>query len=384
MGQNQIIHCINYFGDKCACGWYRLGFPSNTLQTMIGGEYRFKCTDSEYVITDANFYLTQGGIRLVRIQRWYGYDKLKILKEFLKPLSEKLGFSIAYEIDDVLLYDEIPAYNIAKPSFHPDRVGTTVKDIMDLCDIITVSTEKLKEFYIKHYNLPAEKFIVIPNYLPRWWIGDSFNLDRQMFQWKQQREIPRIAFACSVNHFDVSNNNNGIDDFSHLIPWIINNMNRYHFIFVGGVPLQLQKYIPTNKISYQPPSDIFNYPREMQLRKIDLLVAPLQNNEFNKCKSNIKFLEFSALGIPMAGQNICTYNTCTKLVFNNGNDLDGIIEKLFFKHDSEEYYRNIILEQRKIIEGDPQKSNTGYWLEKNISTYYNLYSIIPKTLSINL
>ena len=384
MGQNQIIHCINYFGDKCACGWYRLGFPSNTLQTMIGSEYRFQCTDTESVITDVNFYLSQGGVRLVRIQRWYGPDKLKILKEFLKPLSEKLGFIIAYEIDDVLLYDDIPLYNIAKPSFHPDRVGNTITEIMELCDIITVSTEELKNFYIKRLNLPKEKFIVIPNYLPRWWIGDSYNLDRQMNQWKQQRERPRIAFACSVNHFDVQNKNNGIDDFSHLIPWIIHNINRYQFIFVGGVPLQLHKYIPTKQIIYQPPSDIFNYPREMQLRNIDLLVAPLQDNEFNRCKSNIKFLEFSALGIPMAGQNICTYNKYTKLVFNNGLDLDNIIEKLFFKNNSEEYYRNIILQQRQVIDGSPSTNNNGYWLEKNIVTYYNLYSISPKTIELTL
>ena len=31
----EVLHSINYFGDKCACGWYRMGWPSNLLQTMI-------------------------------------------------------------------------------------------------------------------------------------------------------------------------------------------------------------------------------------------------------------------------------------------------------------------------------------------------------------
>lgn len=175
----------------------------------------------------------------------------------------------------------------------------------------------------------------------------------------------------------------GVDDFTHLIPWIIQNMNKYHFTFVGGVPLQLQEYVKQNKISYQPPSDLFNYPREMQMRKIDLLIAPLMNNNFNKCKSNIKFLEFSALGIPMAGQNLCTYNKYTDLVFNNGNDIDRIIQNLFFKFGSEQTYKNVILKQRSVIDGDGTDKNPGYWLEQNIHHYYKLYSIPQKTIKVD-
>ena len=104
---------------------------------------------------------------------------------------------------------------------------------MDMCDIITVSTDELRDFYVKHLNLPKSKFIVIPNYLPRWWIGDSMNVDKQMYQFKQQRERPSIAFCCSVNHFDVENHNDGVDDFTALIPWIKRNIKRYNFIFVG-------------------------------------------------------------------------------------------------------------------------------------------------------
>ena len=323
------------------------------------------------------------GVKLVRIQRWFGWDKLKFLKEFLKPLSEKIGFSICYEIDDVLVYNEIPKYNIAKETFNPTRIGDSVKQIMELCDIITVSTEELKELYIKEYNLDKSKFIVIPNYLPRWWIGDAMNIDRQMRQYREQRYKPTIAFCCSVNHFDVQNQNSGQDDFSHLIPWIIKNIDKYKFTFVGGVPQQLHQFVKQNKIMYQPPSDIFNYPREMQLRRIDLLVAPLIDNAFNRCKSNIKFLEFSALGIAMCGQNISTYNKYTKLVFDNGNDIDRIINKLFLEKDSEAYYHTIITQQRKIIEEKSPLSPNGFWLEKNIAPYYNLYSIPQKTVQID-
>lgn len=383
MAGKAVIHNINYFGDRCACGWYRLGFPAMALHTLLNGEYRFQSTDTENVILDPRFYQMGVGTRVVRIQRWFGWDKLKIVKEFLKPLSEKLGFWLVYEIDDVLCYNQIPNYNVAKPTFSPELIGDSTQQIMNLCDFITVSTQELKRVYMHEYKIPEEKFLIIPNYLPRWWIGEAYDLNRQMHQWQEQRNRPTIAFVCSINHFDLQNRNGGVDDFTHLIPWIIQNMNRYKFVFVGGVPLQLHQYVKEGKITFQPPSDLFNYPREMQKRKIDLLVAPLANNNFNKCKSNIKFLEFSALGIPMAGQNICTYNKYTKLVFNDGNDLDQIISKMFFEFGSEEFYRNTIINQRAVIDGQPGVAGSGYWLQKNIQKYYNLYSIPQKTISVD-
>lgn len=377
-----IAHAVNFYGDKCGCGWYRMGFPNMALQTLLGGDYHFMSTDSQHIILDANFY-ARTNVTVVRIQRWFGQDKLKVVKEFLKPLSEKIGFWLIYEIDDVLIYDEIPKYNIAREAFNPERIGNSPKEIMELCDLITVTTPQIKELYKTKFNLPDNKFIIIPNYLPRWWIGDSFNLQRQMAQWKQQREKPTIAFCCSTNHFDIENKNNGVDDFTHLIPWIKYNLNRFNFVFVGGIPQQLIGEAKQGKVFHQPPSDIFNYPNTMQNRKIDLLVAPLVDNNFNRCKSNIKYLEFSALGIPMAGQNICTYNKYTDLVFNDGHDLDNIINKLFFQKDSEKTYADIIINQRNVIEGT-DKPCTGWWLEKNLQKYYNLYSIQQKTLQMEI
>lgn len=189
-------------------------------------------TETEVPIGDANFYI-HSNVKLVRVQRWFGPQKLAFIKNFLKPLSERVGFSICYEIDDVLVYDKIPAYNMAKEAFNPKSIGNSTQEIMSLCDIITVSTEELRDLYVHDYKLPREKFIVIPNYLPRWWIGEAMNVDRQMYQFKHHRAKPNIAFCCSANHFDVHNANKGIDDFTALIPWIQRNLKKYNFIFVG-------------------------------------------------------------------------------------------------------------------------------------------------------
>ena len=132
----------------------------------------------------------------------------------------------------------------------------------------------------------------------------------------------------------------------------------------------------------QPASDIFNYPREMRYRKIDLLIAPLIDNRFNRCKSNIKWLEMAALGIPMIGQNICTYNKYTDQVFNGTDDIDNWIDRLFCRSDSRDFLANMLVKNRGLVDGISK--NDGYWLEKNITPFYNLYTLQQKTISIEL
>ena len=384
---NQVpIHIIHYRSDSFGCGFYRQMVPGMAVQTVLGNPYSIRVTDTMSQICDPKFFLTNGGVRVVRMQRWYGEASAKYFRQFLKPLQKKLGFWLIYQIDDVLLYDQIPNYNVAKPHYHPDKIGTSVVQIMSGCDFITVTTNEIADLYSTSMNIPRNKFIVIPNYLPRWWIGDSYNYDRQMLLYKQTRNKPRIAMACSMNHFDINNQNNGIDDFSHIVPWLQHHIKRndIQFIFVGGVPKQLQQYVKTKQIEYQPPSDIFNYPREMQLRKIDLLIAPLVDNKFNQCKSNIKWLEFSALGIPMAGQNICTYNKYTDNLFSNANDLQNLVDNLFHKPGSEKRYSDIIVKNRQIVEKGDKYESRGYWLQNNVQKYINVYSMQNKAIEIQL
>lgn len=380
------IHAVNFRGDNFGCGFYRMLAPALSMQTVMGCPYSFRITDCLNHILDPRFYLNDNGVRVVRIQRWYGPQKAKIVKQFLKPLSQKLGFWLIYEIDDVLFYDQIPNYNIARPHYAPQKVGTSVQDIITSCDFVTVTTQQIAQLYAKRLKMPIQKFLIVPNYLPRWWIGDAYNYDRQMALYKQTKNKPRIAMACSMNHFDIQNRNNGIDDFSHIIPWIEHHIkaNDIQFIFVGGVPKQLQQYIKTKQIQYQPPSDIFNYPRQMQLRKMDLLIAPLVDSPFNRSKSNIKWLEFSALGIPMAGQNICTYNKYTDNVFNNANDLQNLVDSLFHKPGCEKRYSDIIVKNRQIVEKGDKYESRGYWLQANIHKYVNIYSMQQKAVEVQL
>lgn len=375
------INCINYYADRAGCGWYRMSFPAMALETLLQGKISFKFLETKLPILDKNYYLSNGRTRVIRLQRWHTPEEANVIKNFLRPIADTIGMWLVYEIDDVLTYEDIPDYNIAKPFFSPELIGNSVKEIMDCCDIITVTTEELKNLYVTKLQQDPKKILVIPNYLPRWWIGDSFNIDTQLKQYDMQRNRPHIGFCCSTNHFDAENRNNGVDDFTEIMPWIKKNLNRFLFNFVGGIPQQLIEDARNGKIYAQPPSDIFNYARELKLRQLDLLIAPLIDSQFNRCKSNIKWLECSALGIPMIGQDICTYNKYTNQVFKNTDQVEEWVDKLFFRKDSRDFYADLIIRNRALVEGTGKDS--GWWLERNIQKYYDLYSLPQNYVSFN-
>jgi hypothetical protein len=54
---------------------------------------------------------------------------------------------------------------------------------------------------------------------------------------------------------------------------------------------QIKDLEAEKKIKFISGFDLFNYPKQLSKLDIDLIVAPLQNNVFNQCKSNIKFTE---------------------------------------------------------------------------------------------
>jgi len=49
------------------------------------------------------------------------------------------------------------------------------------------------------------------------------------------------------------------------------------------------------------------YPQELHNMDLDLALAPLRDSEFNRCKSNLKWIEWSNLGIPLYASNVEPY-----------------------------------------------------------------------------
>jgi O-antigen biosynthesis protein len=379
MHQN-AYNILNYPADTGGCGFYRLIFQKMALQTMTK-DMRF--IESFKFIADPNFYRD---IRMVRLQRQVSNEQCSFFLNFLKRYSMAMGYWLVYEVDDVVSFDDIPAYNCARHAFNNDLFFSNVMNILRECDFMTVTTEELKKYYVDKYKLESDKVLVIPNYIPRWWIGDTYQLPRQVQLFDANRRKPRIGLPLSSSHYDLTGTNQYIDDIHHITGFIRSTVDKYQWCFVGHVPKLLEDLARDKKIEVLPGSDVLNYPREMWERgQFQAIVAPLQDNIFNKSKSNIKLLESYALGIPCITQDLPCYSKYHDLVFKDANGLQNQLDKVLRDKDR---YKKIVRENRIKVDTGPIGSDghfqNGAWLEKNINKWYRLYSLPQKTLCLDL
>jgi hypothetical protein len=225
--------------------------------------------------------------------------------------------------------------------------------------------------------VPNENIVVIPNYLPRWWIGEAYDLHRIEERYEDNKSKPRIAIASSTTHFDVNGTNNYVDDFTHVNEFIKSTVDEYQWVFIGGLPNALKEEAQAGKIEVHRGSDLLNYPRELVGKNIDIVVAPLLDNVFNRCKSNIKFLEMSALGIPCICQDLAPYQPYTDLLFKDANELQNQIDSVL---KTKKKYLNLVKGNRNIIDYGDRNSPNGWWLEKNMNVWMDQFMIPQKTL----
>jgi hypothetical protein len=76
------------------------------------------------------------------------------------------------------------------------------------------------------------------------------------------------------------------------------------------------------------------------------MIAPLQDNPFNKSKSDIKYIEACILGIPVICQNMVTYKDAM-LKFNSGDELLDMIASTL---KNKPKYRKMSLDMRAVGE----------------------------------
>jgi hypothetical protein len=104
-----------------------------------------------------------------------------------------------------------------------------------------------------------------------------------------------------------------------------------------------------------------HYPQSIHDAACNVTFASLRDNNFNKCKSNIKMVESGAFGMPGAYQDLCTYKDA-EFKFKSGSDL---IDQLEYITSDVDRYMNL---SKKSYEFTDK-----LWLEDHIDEYEALY-----------
>ncbi len=354
--------------DSTGCGHIRCIFPMNYLNAVMGPKEGEVDKSPDIVTTVSQNFIFQHDLlmrtRTLFFQRTMNPELLKHVIEY-KNLKKKYGFNLVFDIDDFIFSGKeegecIPDYNLASTKISLNVVESAIK-IMNLMDRITVSTEFLKDYLVNKVKV-IPPVSILPNAVPKYF---WFNQGKRP-KIKNRIEKPRVIYTGSPTHYCNLRRMKGDWD-NAWCDWVIKNVkeNKIEFLCMGGLPFFFEGI--KNKIYTIDWLNSYSYHTPVLKFRPDFGIAPLVPNFFTYSKSNLKTVEFSAVGAIAIGttftngkpspydNNIVSLpDTC------NVEDIDKLIE--FYKEP--ENFNDVIEKQYKYLE------DNGHWLESE--KYINL------------
>lgn len=216
----------------------------------------------------------------------------------LARLLKQQGKKIVFDNDDTLKHDggfRMNEFMDAKRVKEGIAVlDKTVDAFIKEADLVTTSTEMLAEEYRKINS----NVVVLPNCI------DPFMFDEPL---RNETDIVRIGIAGSV----------GVTtdlDVAEPIIRHYENDPRVRVVFFSLPPrdqdemmrkiyAEEYKFLDSINVEWQPFARVPVYFQTLNELKLDVLIIPRADNYFNRCKSNLKFLEASMLEIPIVAQS---------------------------------------------------------------------------------
>lgn len=351
MQEKKTPYIIQYPADFYGCGFWRMLWPQY-LMNMRGIA---RVCHSQMFIRDFLHYHSATAVHLQRQTKETQFNFFKRLKQ----IQKRMKFRIIYESDDIVFAKDIPDYNSAKKEIEAD--GDFAGEIMELCDEVIVTTPFLREYYLQKTS--QKNITIIPNYPPLFWIGDHYSEELILRNYRTHKAKPRILYAGSATHFARSPDGEIPDDFTHVKEAIMATVDKFRWVFVGGFPTALLQEVKAGFIEYHPWQSLDNYPRFLAKLQINMWIAPLHDNQFNRAKSDLKFLEATSLGHPIACQDMSTY-AVAPIRFKTGEEM---VKKINETLENEETFLAASRKARALIETR--------WLERpeNIGKYLDVY-----------
>jgi glycosyltransferase involved in cell wall biosynthesis len=267
------------------CAMWRMSIPAMFIET--------KDIEVSLFASEKDFHLDElRGSQDVIFAQWIAnYAAISEVSA-----AKARGVRLVYDMDDN--YMDVPLDN-------PSR------DVVDVCgisamhsaaamaDCITVTTDVLAERVRKSF--PGVPVVVIPN-----------SMDTTEEGWRNPEDCGskdgsvKIFWAGGVSHRrDLQVCLSAIDSILHDYPNTI-------FITAGykSPDIELMALKPHWKGRYFHLGgvDSYQYFEKLKTLNADIGIAPLEDDSFNQCKSNIKFIEYTMAGMPTVASRVGPYS----------------------------------------------------------------------------
>ena len=246
------------------CSFYRSGGIAKGLRNLLGADYSIDVVCWQDISTD---WQTIANYDLIMLQRPYHQAAVEFCKH-VKQMNVKLWV----DYDDNLFV--VSPENRAWPIFDDPNTKTNVKNMIALADVVSVTNEDLKQAL-----LPINKNIVI---VPNAFNDDIFNINRVI-----EKRNNTIVWRGSDTHiYDIMG-------YAPAITMCSREHPEFEFNYIGYNPWFLEQ---TKNVCFLRAMDVVDYfDNVFRLKPLGVQV-PLHENIFNRCKSNIAYIEGSYWG----------------------------------------------------------------------------------------
>ena len=261
---------IRAFTNSSGSAWWRL--ESVARHVNLNTEHEFLCFNAKQWTGD----ILDGDIIIFQM----------VINPDAITDAQRKGAKVIYEMDD-LLTEKVGRQEINDNEMFVSGMTESIKR----ADMVTTTTQVLAD-KVKHLN---DNIVVLPNYIDLSWWGD-------MARVKRNDEI-RIGWAGGISHRA---------DLIYIKPVVKRILEEYdntHFVYcgAGGVSSasmstelmygeDLFKGIPGNRRDMYLGTSTDLWGIKSKTLYFDIAIAPLINDKFNDCKSNIKWQEYSMNG----------------------------------------------------------------------------------------
>ena len=285
---------------------------------------------------------------LVVIQRdfprfWKDYQRvINLAREDNKP--------VIFDLDDLLL--KIPLDHSHR-SDYAGEILAMLYAILD-ADLVTTSSQYLQEFLVEL----NPNSVLFHNYLnDRIWVSHDHNAD------SRQDSFVKIGYMGGQTHqADLEN-----------IKQVLLNLNQKYpgklkYKFWGTRPPREILELTNTEFDPIDLADYTQFASYFSQQECDILIAPLIDNEFNKAKSGIKFLEYSVLGAAGVYSKLPPYES----IIDHG--VNGYLANSF--EDWEKYLSELVEDRtlrNRMAESAKRSVRENWLLTKNIAQFSQVY-----------
>jgi len=223
-----------------------------------------------------------------------------------KMLKDR-GKKIVFDNDDTYeMSDQHPFAGISEKGFkqNKERMNNVINNFIINSDMVTTTTEWLANEYRKiHKNV-----VVLPNYVnPDDWSEPKRNEGKKV----RVGLVGSVAYNHDFEHIKKVLRKLEKDDKIQIVLFglwgrakrnknkLVDKILRKEFAFWDSM----------KNIEHVPWCEMENYFDTLNDLRLDLMLIPRRENHFNKCKSNVKYLEASMLEVPVIAQGFTDGNS---------------------------------------------------------------------------